>query len=94
MSEIVLGCKAKDKITGFTGIVASITEYLNGCRRIVLQPQKLKDGVPIKDAVFDIEQLEYVDRGLNKQPTLERIAEAVKRTGGDRPTIERVDIPR
>lgn len=94
MSEIKLGCKAKDTITGFTGIVTSITEWLNGCRRVGIQPQELKDGSIVKEHVFDIEQLEYIDHGVNKQPILERITDAVKRTGGDRESIERAADPR
>lgn len=37
-TEITLGCKAKDKITGFTGIVIAMTSWLNGCQRVTIQP--------------------------------------------------------
>ena len=58
--DIKLGDKAKDTITGFTGIVVAITDWLNGCRRITIQPQALHDGNPVKSEGFDVEQLEAV----------------------------------
>lgn len=69
---IVLGCKAKDSISGFTGIVIAITDWLNGCRRITIAPQELKDGKPIDSGTFDVEQVAFVDDGLKqtaKPPT-------------------------
>lgn len=65
--KIVLGCKARDSISGFTGIVVAITEWLNGCRRITIWPQEMKDGKPIGASTFDVEQVEYVDVG--RQPS-------------------------
>lgn len=55
-----LGDEARDKITGFKGIVIAITNWLNGCQRISIQPQELKDGKPIDAHVFDAEQVEVV----------------------------------
>lgn len=56
-----LGDKARDKISGFSGIVVAITEWLNGCLRITIQPQELKDGKPIDNHTFDAEQVEVVE---------------------------------
>jgi len=58
---IVMGCKARDAITGFTGVVAGITVWLNGCVRYALQSQELHDGKPIEQQWFDVETLELVD---------------------------------
>lgn len=55
-----LGDKARDRISGFTGIVVAITEWLNGCRRITICPQELKDGKPVESHTFDAEQVELV----------------------------------
>lgn len=63
-------------ITGFTGIVHSRTEWLNGCVRVGVQPRELHEGKPVESQVFDIEQLECVGPGLNV---------VAKATGGDRP---------
>lgn len=56
-----LGDKAKDKVTGFSGTVIAITEWLNGCRRITIQPNTLHDGKPIEGHTFDAEQVEKVE---------------------------------
>jgi hypothetical protein len=57
----VLGNKYRDKITGFTGVCTSRHEYLNGCVRLSLQCEEMKDGKPIDPESFDIEQLEIVE---------------------------------
>jgi hypothetical protein len=57
---VKLGDKARDQITGFQGIVIAITDWLNGCRRITIQPQELKDGKPIESHTFDVEQVTVV----------------------------------
>ena len=58
---IEIGQQAKDRITGFKGIVIARTEYLNGCARLAIQPTKLdKDGKPIDAQYFDEPQLESI----------------------------------
>lgn len=42
--RIELGDRVKDRITKRTGIVVSITDWLYGCRRIQIEPEKAKDG--------------------------------------------------
>jgi hypothetical protein len=73
-----LGDLAKDKISGFTGIVTARTEWLNKCVRVQLSPDKLqKDGTVIDSQTFDEEQVEVIKQAaikVNKQ-----------QTGGDRP---------
>ena len=58
--NITLGCVARDKITGFEGVVVAITEWLNGCQRITIQPQKLDNGKRVENDTFDAEQVELV----------------------------------
>lgn len=60
---VTLGDKVKDRITGLTGIVVASTSYLNGCRRISVQPQELKDGKPVEPSHFDEPQVEVIERG-------------------------------
>ena len=63
---IKLGDKAKDKISGFTGIVTAEFKYLNGCIRLQLEPDKLdKDGKVQDGRVFDIEQVAIVKAGVH-----------------------------
>jgi len=66
---IKLGDKVKDKITGYTGIVIGISKFLQGCRRIGVQAQKLHEGTPISAVWFDEPQLEVVK---TKKKVIER----------------------
>ncbi len=59
-NEICLGDTARDSITKYTGIVVAVTNWLNGCRRITIQSQALKDGVPVDNHTFDVQQVELI----------------------------------
>lgn len=61
---IKLGDKARDTITGYTGIVVADTTWLNGCRRLTLQAGELKDGKPIDSYCVDEGQLEKVEDAM------------------------------
>lgn len=66
------GDEAIDTITSFTGIVIGITEWLNGCRRIGIQPQTLdKDGKPPEVQWFDEQQVGVLWAGkiVRQRPT-------------------------
>ena len=65
-NEIKLGQKVKDRVTGFTGIVISKLEYLNGCIQLGVKPNKLKDGETLEAEYVDIEQMDVVGNGINK----------------------------
>jgi len=81
-----LGVEAKDKVTGFKGIILSRTEWLNGCKRYALQSRKLDAGKVIEVQYFDEEQIEIIGNG---------IAVRQRPTGGDRPAPMRaLDPPR
>jgi hypothetical protein len=77
---IKLGDLGKDKVSGYKGICISITEWLNGCRRVSLQSRELKDGKPIDFFSFDIEQVEVVKADAMNMLT---------HTGGPMPDIEK-----
>ena len=59
-----LGLLAKDKITGFQGIITVRCQFLTGCNRYCLQPTELKDGKPIDSIYFDEAQIEIVSKGI------------------------------
>lgn len=60
-SKFDYGDLVKDKITGFTGIVAGISQWGFKCVRIGVQSQvEKKDGIPIDPQWFDEYQLEVV----------------------------------
>jgi hypothetical protein len=61
--KVELGDVARDIITGFTGTVVARTRWIMQCDRLVVQPDKVKDGKPIQACTFDILSLEYVGPG-------------------------------
>ncbi len=68
---IELGDRAKDPITGFSGIVTAITTWLHGCIRITIEPEKLdKDGKPQEGRSFDQTQVVLVKKGIHKPMVL------------------------
>ena len=75
-----LGDIARDKITGFEGVVICISDWLNGCQRVSVQPRTLKDGKTIDYEVFDAEQIEIV--------TVVPVAEQ-RKAGGEKPAPTR-----
>lgn len=78
---IRLGDIARDKVTGYEGMVVAITEWLHGCKRIGIQPTKLdKDGKPRDAMQFDELQVELVKAGKHTP---------VQATGGPRPNLAR-----
>lgn len=80
---VALGDVAKDRITGFEGVVVAVTQWLNACRRATLQPRTLKEGTVIPADSFDVEQLEIVERAAFTEKPEE------KRTNGPMPTPKR-----
>lgn len=61
--SVKLGDEVRDQISGFTGVVVAITEWLNGCRRITIQPKALFEGKPVDNNTFDAEQIEKIEEG-------------------------------
>jgi hypothetical protein len=80
MREIELGDIVRDTITGFEGVAVATTEWLNGCRRISIQPQKLHDGKPIESDWFDETQVAVVKKSRKRE---------LAKTGGPRPDPRR-----
>ncbi len=83
--RINLGDKAKDIVTGFEGICVARTEWLNGCTRIGLQSDKLKDGVPTDIQNFDEPQLILVKAN--------KVRPGPRNTGGPIPAPKRNPDP-
>ena len=53
----VLGFSAKDKVTGFEGVVSTVSFDLYGCIQVVLTPP-VKDGRMMEGSWFDITRLQ------------------------------------
>jgi hypothetical protein len=88
MEMVQLGDLGKCKITGFSGVVTVMSTWLNGCIRVGLQPQELKDGKPQETQHYDIGQVEVVTKGvltpviLHPTPAPAITPEARRRTTG------------
>jgi len=77
-----LGAKARDKLTGIDGTIVAITDWVNGCRRVTLQPFGIdKDGKAFSTHSADEPDLETVKEAPK--------AKAAKRTGGPMPEAGR-----
>lgn len=84
MLQILCGDVVRDRITGFRGVVVARTEWLNGCVRVTVQPQELREGKPVESQGFDVEQVEVVGA---------RVVLPRRDTGGDRAEISRAADP-
>lgn len=71
MKQVKLGDKVKDKVTGFKGIVVSISKHLYGCDRVGVQPEIGKDGKVPDAGWFDIDSIELVKSAVVKGHTEE-----------------------
>lgn len=60
--HIELGDIAKDKITGFQGVVVARSRYLTNVDRYTLQPREVKDGKPIGTRSFDAPGVVFVEK--------------------------------
>ena len=61
-SDIILGAKYKDVVTGAQGTAVALTTYLSGCDRIAIQPPLDKDGKVPEWQYCDIVQVKRVGR--------------------------------
>ena len=68
--EIKLGHEVKDRVTGFQGIVVSVTHFLNGCIRMGVQRKynPKKDEKTTEPDIFDEPDLIFVSHGILPGP--------------------------
>jgi hypothetical protein len=66
MTEIKLGDKVRDKVSGFVGIATSKTEFMNGCIQYDIIPKVGKDNKPVEGLSIDIINLEVIKRAKPK----------------------------
>ncbi|QGH74880.1 hypothetical protein MAL1_00134 [Bacteriophage DSS3_MAL1] len=60
-SDIKLGQPVREKVTGFEGIVTTVSHEIDGSVLMGVQPRELDGGKPAEAYEFDIERLERVD---------------------------------
>lgn len=56
----LLGRTAKDRVTGFTGVIVTVSFDLFGCVQVVISPPVDKDGKKVDDCWFDVNRLDLV----------------------------------
>jgi len=78
--NVALGDEVKDRITGYKGIVIGLHTWLNGCLRVTVQAQELKDGKPVEAVAFDVEQLTVVQT---------KMVDIMQPSGGPMPAASR-----
>ena len=64
---IKLGSNAKDKITGFTGVITAHAKHLYGCDTYGITPAVDKDGKPQDTYWFDEGRIEVLTGGINPE---------------------------
>ena len=57
-----LGITAKDKITGFKGVITGRVQYLTGCDQYLLCPPVDKEGKPGEACWYDENRIERVGK--------------------------------
>ena len=72
MFTIDLGSSVKSNISGFTGLITSRAEHLNGCNRYWVAPPVDKDGKLREGAWFDEAELEVESAPVLKRSNNER----------------------
>lgn len=64
-----LKAKAKDMITGFSGIIMGRIDYATGCRQYLINPGKIgKEGAPMESQWFDEDRIMLIG-GVSKMQT-------------------------
>ena len=58
--QFELGVTAKDKITGFKGILTGYASYITGCDQYLLAPKAKKDGSVGEGKWYDENRLEVM----------------------------------
>lgn len=58
--KLKLGLKARDKVTGFEGVIVSRTICLNGCEQYAVRPLSTDSSKYKRAEVFDWQVIEYI----------------------------------
>lgn len=62
---IELGVRARDKVTGFEGIITGCSQWLTGCDQYVIVPPATKDGKMDPGQWFDEGRIEVLGQGVS-----------------------------
>lgn len=87
-----LGMDAEDRVTGFTGMVSSVSFDAYGCIQVVLQP-RVQDGKMEDGRWFDIKRLKLGDRVLQAPPFVARKF-GEENGASEKPAMSQQPVPR
>ena len=62
MNKFEFGLKAKDIISGFTGIITGHSDYITGCDQYLLVPQVKEDNSAPESKWYDENRIEIMSR--------------------------------
>lgn len=86
----LLGHRVEDRVTGFTGIAASVTFDLYGCIQAIVNPGVSADGKMGESLWFDVNRLRVVsDEPVMARPQFDWTPQAIseaRKGPGERPT--------
>jgi hypothetical protein len=60
--DVHLGDKVADTLSDLKGSVTTIVTFFNGCTRLAIQPDKLKDGIPVEEAWMPAQRVKVLKR--------------------------------
>jgi hypothetical protein len=74
----LLGLRVKDTVTGFVGVVSTISFDLYGCVQLIVTPPADEKGVLPEGRWFDVKRLQVLDSNpVMAVPTFSAVAAAV-----------------
>lgn len=85
-TDVILGERYRDDLTGVEGVATARINFLHGCERVTLEVLNDKDG-ELKEYTFDAPRLIRV---VTQQPVEMKVA----KTGGSRPGPTRSGLTR
>lgn len=85
----LLGLRARDKVSGFEGVISSVHFDLYGCVQVVLAPEKDKDGKMLDSHYFDIQRLDVSTVRVMPVPNFNKASEPAQYDHGpaEKPSI-------
>lgn len=86
----LLGLKCRDRVTGFKGIVSSVSFDLYGCVQVSLTPEVDKEGKAGDGYWYDHKRIDVLD----KTPVMARPIYETKRPGQEIGAAEKPRPPR
>jgi len=89
----LLGCRAKDKVTGFSGVISSVGFDLYGCVQCIVTPPMDEKGEPKAGHWFDVNRVEVFENdrvmGYPKYEFYTQAPSNYNKGPADKPNFER-----